>query len=132
MPRSRVERLLPLNVHRRKILKLTQDKCKHRDFNLGGHEKPLSSNHPTTCWLARQNVCGDRDELRPCLVPNKSPTYKSKSAKSDLFCQTDPTYKSPPLISHKLLHPNLKLISHPLLHVSHHLYIKTRWEGVLR
>ena len=26
-------------------------------------EKPLSSNHPTTCWLARQNVCGDRDEL---------------------------------------------------------------------
>ena len=63
MPRSRVERLLPLNVHRRKILKLTQDKCEHRDFNLGGLEKPLSSNHPTTCWLARQNVCGDRDEL---------------------------------------------------------------------
>ena len=60
--------------------------------------------------------------LRPCLVPNKSPTYKSKSEKSDLFCQTDPTYKSPQLISHKLLHPNLKLISHPLLHGSHHLH----------
>ena len=32
--------------------------------------------------------------VRPCLVPNKSPTYKLKSEKSDLFCQT-PTYKSP-------------------------------------
>ena len=62
--------------------------------------------------------------LRACLVPNKSPTYKSKSEKSDLFCQTDPTYKSPQLISHKLLHPNLKLISHPFLRGSHHLYIK--------
>ena len=63
MPHSRVERLLPLNVHRWKILKLTQEKCEHRDFNLGGLEKPLSSNHPTICWLALKNVCGDRDEL---------------------------------------------------------------------
>ena len=60
--------------------------------------------------------------LRACLVPNKSATHKSKSKKSDLFYQTYPTYKSPQLISHKLLHPNLKLISHPLLRVSHHLH----------
>ena len=46
--------------------------------------------------------------LRPCLVPNKSPTYKLKSRKSDLFCQTPPTYKSPLLISFKLVHPYLR------------------------
>ena len=64
------------------------------------------------------------------MVPNKSPTYKSKSEKSDLFCQTDPTYKSPQLISHKLLHPNLKLISHPLLRGSHHLH-DVDWCGTM-
>jgi len=37
--------------------------------------------------------------VRACLVSNKSPTYKLKSEKSDLFCQTPPTYKSPLLIS---------------------------------
>ena len=56
--------------------------------------------------------------FRACLVSNKSPTYKSKSEKSDLFCQTDPTYKSP------------ELISHPLLRGSHHLYVKKQGEKV--
>ena len=55
-------------------------------------------------------------KLRACLVLNKSPTYKLKSEISDLFCQTPPTYKSPLLISFKLVHPCLKLISHPFLH----------------
>ena len=50
--------------------------------------------------------------FRSSLVSNKSPTYKSKSIKNDLFCQTFLTYKSSQLISNKQLHPNLKLISH--------------------
>ena len=51
--------------------------------------------------------------------PNKSPTYKLKSEISDLFCQTPPTYKSPLLISFKLVHPCLKLISHPFPRGAH-------------
>ena len=34
--------------------------------------------------------------------------------------------KQTQLISHKLLHPNLKLISDPFLRGSHHLYIKNK------
>ena len=57
--------------------------------------------------------------IRPCLVQNKSPTYKLKSEKSDLICQKTLTYKSPQLISFKQLHPNLKLISPPFLRGAH-------------
>ena len=39
--------------------------------------------------------------MTACLVSDKSPTYKSKSEKSDLFCQADPTYKSPQLKTYK-------------------------------
>ena len=57
--------------------------------------------------------------IRPYLVPNKSPTYKLKSEKSDLICQTTLTYKLPQLISFKQLHPNLKLISPPFPRGAH-------------
>ena len=57
--------------------------------------------------------------FRAYLVSNKSPTYKLKSEKSDLFCQTPPTYKSPLLISFKLVYPCLKLISHPFSRRAH-------------
>ena len=58
-------------------------------------------------------VQGHMWDFRSCLVLNKSSIYKSKSKKNDLFCQTLPTYKSLQLISHKLIHPCLKLISQP-------------------
>jgi len=53
----------------------------------------------------------ESEHVMYCLVSNKSSTYKLKSKKNDLICQTTLTYKSPQFISFKQLHPNLKLIS---------------------
>ena len=58
--------------------------------------------------------------ISPCLVPDKLPTYKLKSEISDLFCQILPTYKSPQLMSHKLVHPLFCMGPRPTLSAPDH------------